>query len=155
MIEPVDRRSESPFGRERSDVELEKGRLLPRPADPIPRPPGELPVIDHLARAGNILGLKMRGRVRHLELAIDAELVERAGARARNRELVPAARLRRHHVRPLEHQLDPMRRRRPQPERDAIRIQPGSEARVGRHCDPENASTERAGACDFEPDACS
>src|SRR5229473_7919865 len=100
-------------------MELEPRGILPGPAAPVPRPPGELRMIDDLARSRHVLRLEVRSGVRHLDLAIDAELVTCAGARARHRELVPAARARLHGMGTIEHELDTLGRRRPQAERHA------------------------------------
>ena len=95
----------------------------------------------------------MRGGIRHLDLAVDAKLVERAGTRAGDRDLVPSARMRLHGMGTVEHELDTLGRRRPQAERHAIRMQPRPMRMLGIHAAPENARTERAGACDLAPEA--
>src|SRR5712691_5820580 len=134
-------------------MELEQRGILPGPAAPVPRLPGELCMIDDLARSRHVLRLEMRSGVRDLDLVVDAELVARAGARARHREFVPAARARLHGMRAIEHELDTLGRRRPQTERHAIRTQRWSVMHLGIHAAPANARTERAGACALAPEA--
>ncbi len=153
VIEPLDRRAEAPAGGEGAHMELEQGGLRPRPATPVRRLPSELSMIDDLARSRHVLRLEVRRGVRHLDLAVDAELVARAGTRARHRELIPAAWARPHGMGTIEHELDTFSRRRPQAEHHAIRTQRRSMLHLGIHAAPANASTERAGACDLAPEA--
>src|SRR5712691_4514361 len=127
--------------------------LRPRPAAPGRGAPVEPVVRDHLARSAHIVRLEMRGRVRHLELAVDAVFVECARRQTRDRNLVPAGRARLHRMRAVEHELHMVCRRRPEAEGDTVGTQLRAEAHVGRHAVPANTRTERGGASMVVPDA--
>src|SRR3546814_3983750 len=66
------------FGREGPDVKFEEHRVLPWPPAPVLRPPGP-GMVNDFAGTCNVSGLEHRSRIRHLQLAIDAELVQAAG----------------------------------------------------------------------------
>src|SRR5262249_641234 len=76
VIELLDRGAKRAAGRERSDMTLQKCRILPGPPAPPVRPPFESIMIDDLAWAEHVLRLEVRGRVRDLYFAIDTILVE-------------------------------------------------------------------------------
>ena len=97
--------------------------------------------------------LKMRGRIRNLELAVDAIFVERACAEPGYGGFVPPRRRRLHRMRPIEHDFDPFGRRRPEAERDSGLMQLCAKAHIGRHAVPANARTERGGAGSAEREA--
>ena len=61
---------------------LEQNCLVPGPAAPVGRAPGERRMIDDLAFAGNVLWLKCRRRIGNVEFVIDAEAITRAGGGA-------------------------------------------------------------------------
>src|SRR5262249_12850276 len=140
-------------GREGADVQLEHDRLLPRPPAPARRAPRIGAVIDHLARAADIVRLERRGRVGHVELAVDAEAVARTGADARDDELMPAVRARRHWDRPIEDELHRARSRCPEPKRHAVYGQLRPEPKAA-HAAPANTRTARGGALASLPEAC-
>ena len=79
MIEPVDHGAIGAFLGEGADMGLEDHGLLPRPPAPVRGAPWIGLVIDHLARAEDVFGLKGRRRIGHVDLVIDAEFVARAG----------------------------------------------------------------------------
>ena len=143
VVEPLDRGPKRAARRERADVKLQDHRVLPWPATPCARAPFVAAVVDDLARPVHVLRLKMRGRIRHLDLAVDAVLVERAGAQARDRGLEPALRQRLQRMRAVEHELDALGRRRPKAEGYPVLMQLGAKAGAGGHVVPANASTER------------
>ena len=89
MVELVDGGAKAALRRERAHMQLDERGVLPGPPAPIGGLPDEICVIDHLARTRDVAGLKVRRRIRHRELAVDAELVERAGPRIRHGDLVP------------------------------------------------------------------
>ncbi len=151
VIELVDGRAEGALGREGADMQLEDDGLFPRTAAPVRRAPLVGRVIDDLARAHHVVGLERRGGIGNLEPAIDAESIMRAGTRIRERECVPAVRLRRHRRGAIGNELDRFRRRRPQSKRRAG----GGEFRPelkAAHAAPANTSTERGGAFPSVPD---
>src|SRR5262249_50085760 len=106
-----------------------------------------------LARSADIARLEVRGRIRHLELAIDPVLVKRAGRQARDRGLVPAARQCLHRMRAVEQELDLPCCRGPQAEVDAVGAECGTKPQVAAHAVPAKASTERGSACIVVPEA--
>src|SRR5438067_9876206 len=110
-------------------------------------------MIDNLARAEDILWLEMRGGIRDLKLAVDAELVERAGAGALDRQRVPAVGAGLHRMAAIAQQLDTPGSRRPKPEGDVARRQKRTELGWDSHISPENTSTLREDATAFEPAA--
>src|SRR5262249_56186314 len=92
--ELLDRGTKRAAGRERADMNLQKNRILPRPAPPSICPPLEAVVIDDFAWPEHVMRLEMGGRVRNLHFAIDAIFVERPAPPARYRASVPAFPLR-------------------------------------------------------------
>src|SRR5580765_8376965 len=120
MPELADRSGVSTFGCEGADVQLIDHRLAPRPAVPARALPRIGARVDHLARAIDVLRLEARGRVGHQLLAIDAVLVERAGAGIALHALEPAFALRLHRLGlPVDDEIHGLRRRRPQTEAHA------------------------------------
>ena len=146
----VDRGAKRAAGRERADVKLENtASCHGRPRHSLV-PPFEAVVIDHLARPVHVLRLKMRGRIRNLDLAVDAVLVERAGAHARDRRLEPALRQRLHRMRAIEHESTRLaagaHRRKVTPSL----MQLGAKAHAGRHAAPRKRPAPSAAApCSF------
>ena len=129
MIELGDGRTKGPRRREGSDVEFEDHGLMPRTPAPIRRLPDMRGMIDDFARPRDILGLKMRRRVRHIKLAVDAEFVERAGAGTIDAELLPAVSSGLHGMRSIEEKIDTLRRRGPETKRNTLRRQHRPELR--------------------------
>src|SRR5882672_4897355 len=118
VIKSLDRAPKGPARREGADVELEESRVLPGPAATIRYPPIIRVVIDDLARAEHVLWLELRGGIRDLELAVNAELIKCAGGRALYRQRVPAVRAWLHRMDAIEHQLDTLGSRRPKTKGD-------------------------------------
>jgi hypothetical protein len=79
MIELFDHRAVATLRREGADMGFDQDGFLPRPAAPVAGTPPVASMIDHFARARHIVGLKRRGRIGHVDLAVDAEFVTRAG----------------------------------------------------------------------------
>src|SRR5262249_478168 len=152
-VELLDRGAKRAAGRERSDMNLQKCRILPGPPAPSVRAPFESIMIDDLARAEHVLRLEVRGRVRDLYFAIDTILVERAAPRAGHGERVPAVGLRLHRIGPIQHHFDALGGRSPEAEGDSAAMQLCAKAHAGRHGDPENTRIDRGRACNFEPAA--
>src|SRR5262249_58845768 len=94
VSEVLDRGAKRAARRERADMNLQKNRILPRPAPPSICPPLEPVVIDDFAWPEHVMRLEMGGRVRNLHFAIDAIFVERPAPPARYRASVPAFPLR-------------------------------------------------------------
>ncbi len=108
-------------------------------------------MVDHFARAEDIIGLKRRRRIRHVDLVIDAEFVARAGLHAGDVGGEPAVLAALHRVRLLQHDIDAFRRRRPQPKPRAVVCQTRAELPVV-HAVPAKASTDRGGALVAAPE---
>ena len=121
MIELVDHRAIGALFGKGADVAFEEHRILPRPAAPVLGAPDVGAVVDHLARTRDVLGLKIRTGIGHVELVVDAELVAGAGPNARSVKRVPAA-VTALHLAPaiIEHQIDAPGRGRPQSETGAM-----------------------------------
>src|SRR5690349_14779470 len=100
--------------------------MLPGSASPLVRPPLEAIVIDDFAWPEHILRLEMRGRIRNLQLSVDAVLVQRAGASLRYHGFVPALRQRLHRIGTIEHQLDALCRRSPEAEGNPALLELGA-----------------------------
>ncbi len=79
----------------------------------------------------------MRGGIRHLQFAINAELVKGACTGTGNSALMPAVAARLHGMLTVEHQLDAFGGWRPKAESHAIRMQLGPEDNVRIHLEPE------------------
>src|SRR5207237_5199835 len=92
MAELRNRRAIRTLGREGADVQLVDHRLAPRAAAPARGLPRVAARIDHLARPVDIARLEARRRIGHELPAVDAVLIQRAGAGIALDELVPAAR---------------------------------------------------------------
>ena len=153
MAELFDRGPKRSRCGERPDMKLQNGRILPRPSAPSARPPFEPAVIDDFAWPRHVLRLEVGRWVGNVDLAVDPVLVERAGLRARDHNFVPALRLRLHLMGTIQHELDAPGRGRPEAERDTALMQLCTKACAGGHAAPENARTDRGGACSFEPGA--
>ena len=145
MIEPVDHGAIGALRREGADMGFDQHGFLPWPSAPIPRAPLIGAVIDHFARAGDVLRLKCRGRIRNIDLVVDPEFVERAGLDAGDISGKPAVIAAAQGMRLVEQHIDALRRRRPQPERRAIRCELYAEL-PPIHAEPAKARTERGGA---------
>ena len=143
VVELVDRGAKRAFGRERPDVQLENDRLFPWAPAPVGHAPAICAMIDHLARARDIVGLERRGRVGHVELAVDAEAIARAGDRVGDREPVPPVGLRLHGSRTVDDELHRPGGRRPQPKRHALRRQFRAEAKAA-HAPPRTPGPSTA-----------
>ncbi len=117
--QPLGRGVERPRRGERAHVQLVEHERLGGHAAPAAVPPLVGLRIDDLALAVHAAGLKARGRVGHVEPAVDAEAVARARARAGHVEPRPARGLARHrqHAAVAQHQVHRPRRR--SPEREA------------------------------------
>ena len=89
---------------------LDDDGFLPRPPAPVRGAPRIGVVVDHLARAEDVIGLKRRRRIRHVDLVIDAEFVARTGFHAGDIGGEPAILAALHRVR-----LAPASRRRASP----------------------------------------
>ena len=109
-------------------------------------------MVDHLARTKDVIRLKRRRRIRHVDLVIDAEFVTRAGFHAGDVGGEPAVLAALHRVRLLQHDIDALRRRRPQPKPRAVGCQNGAKLAVP-HVAPTKASTDRGGALISTPEA--
>ncbi len=155
VIELVDCCAKRAGGRERADVQLQDGRILPRSPTPLLCAPFELIVIDDLTRPEHILRLEVRGWVGNLHFAVDAILIECAGARTRYGELVPALRPCLQRIGAIQQHLDAVGCRRPEAERDSASVQLGAKARAGLHGEPEKTRIDRGCACAFAPDVSS
>ena len=79
MIELADHGAVGAFRREGADMGFEHDGFLPRTSAPVRGAPWVGGVIDHFAGAGNVVGLKRRGRIGHIDLVVDPEFVARAG----------------------------------------------------------------------------
>src|SRR5436309_9850561 len=152
MIELVEHRAIAAFFGESPDMGLDDHGLLPRPSAPVRSAPSIGFMIDDFAGTENIIGLKCRCRIRHVDLVIDAEFVARARLHAGDVGCEPAALAALHRVRLLQHDFDAFRRRRPQPKPRAVVCQTRAEFPV-IHAAPAKASTDRGGALVSEPDA--
>src|ERR1700682_4618509 len=84
MINPVDHGAVGAFARKSADMGLKHHGLVPGPAAPAGSAPWIGGVIDHLARAGDSLGLESGGRIGDVDLVVDAEFVARTGLHAGN-----------------------------------------------------------------------
>ena len=145
MIELFDHLTVSTPRRERSNMSFDQHGFLPGPSAPIPGAPWVACVIDHLARTGNIFGLKRRGRIGHVDLVIDPEFVARAGLHAGDVGGKPAFVAALHCLRFVQQQLHALCCRRPKVERRAVCRRPRTELSL-IHAEPAKASTERGGA---------
>ena len=121
VIEPVDGGAERPLRRETCRHAASR---MTASCHGRPRQSARLPVIgmvDHLARPADVVGLERAGRIGHLDLAVDPKSVAQAGARGGTLEARTSRPSRRRMVSvSLHDEVDRARRRRPQPERDAI-----------------------------------
>src|SRR6478672_809662 len=142
MVELLDCRTEGAAGRESTDVQFQKRSILPWPAKPVGRLPAVLLVIDDFAWPGNVAGLKMRGRVRHVDLAIDAEFVQRARSGLCHGEFVPAAGPGVHAKWTIQNEIDAVSGRSPEPKDHSGFSELRPKARA-IHADPENTRTDR------------
>ena len=79
MIEFLDHGAIAAVLREGADMGFDDDGLLPRPSAPIGGAPRISGVIDHLARAEDVFGLKRRRRIGDIDLVVDAEFVAGAG----------------------------------------------------------------------------
>ena len=70
-------------------------------------------MIDHLARAEDVLRLERRGGVGHIDLVVDPEFVARAGFGAGDVGGKPAVLAARERVRLVQQEIDAFCRRRP------------------------------------------
>ena len=145
MIELLDHCAVSTLRRERSDMGFDQHGFLPRPPAPIPGAPWVACVIDHLARTGNIFGLKRRGRIGHVDLVVDPEFVAHAGLHAGDVGGKPAIVAALHRLRFVQQQLHALCRRRPKVKRRAVCCRSRAELSL-IHAEPAKASTERGGA---------
>src|SRR5258708_11828490 len=152
MIEPFDHGAVSALRREGADMGLDQHGFFPGPSAPIPRAPRIGAVIDHLARARNILRLKRRGRIGHVGGIVNPESVMRAGLDAGDLGAEPAVVFAPHRPGAVKHDIDTLRRRSPEPENCAARRQPRPELSAA-HVAPSKARTERGGALVSAPDA--
>ena len=100
-----------------------------------------------VAEAADISGLERRGRVRHIELTIDAKAVARPRSGRWYGQREPALLPTLHRLRSIDHQIDPLGGWRPQAEGDAAtRFETRPElADHGRDV-PANNLTDRFGA---------
>ncbi|EXF46710.1 hypothetical protein BAY1663_00874 [Pseudomonas sp. BAY1663] len=105
-------------------MQLVEHRLVPGPAAPLGVAPAVTGVIDHHARGMHVAGLGTRSGVGHLQLVVDQEAVQRAGA-IRHVDAVPAVFLGAHRQRLRTHyaQADLLRIRGPEPETGGPAIQ--------------------------------
>ena len=113
MVELLDHLAIRPALREGAGVGLDQHGLFPGPSAPIPRTPFVSAVIDHLARTEHILGLEARGGIGHVDLAVDAELVARAGFGGCNIQGEPAIVAAHHRPQAVEQEIDALGRWRP------------------------------------------
>ncbi len=160
MIELVDHRAIAAFAGEGADVGLDQDGVLPRPPAPVARAPCIGVVIDQLAGAEHVVGLKRGGGIGHVDLAVNPEFVMRTGGEAGDVGREPAVAAARHCLEVglwlVQHQLDAPGGRCPQAKRCAVRCailgQPRTEL-PRAHAIPAKASTEREGALASAPDA--
>ena len=130
IVQPVDHRRIGAFLGEGADMGFDQHRLLPRPAAPIRCAPCVSPVVDDLARAGDVVGLEARSGIGHLGLAIDLESIARTGFDARHFRAVPAVLAARQRMRlAVDQHIDALGRRCPEPERGAVSRQRRTESR--------------------------
>src|SRR5262245_34845789 len=151
VVELVDCFAKRAAGGERADVKLQDRSILPRSAAPVVHPPLEPVVVDDLARPEYILRLEVRSRIGNLQFPIDSILVKRAGARVRNRGLIPTLRLCLHRVGAIEHHLHALGARSPEAEGNSGSIELGAKARTARHGEPEKTRIDRGRACSLAP----
>src|SRR4029079_13189552 len=107
--------------RKRPDMGFDDDGLMPGPPAPIGGAPRIGGMIDHLARAENVLGLEHRRRIRDIDLVVDAEFVASAGHYTRNFGEEPAVVAARHRAGSFQQQVDASCRRRPQAKARAVR----------------------------------
>ena len=132
---------------------LDEDRFGPGPPAPILRAPCESALVDHLARAEHVFRLEGGSGIGYVDLVIDAEFVARAGACLRDIEGVPASVAAAHGERLLlEHEIDTLCRRRPEPKRRALRfgVAPNCFALMPR---PQRPAPIGAGPSVSAPDA--
>ena len=91
VVQPLDRRVERAFRRERADVQLVNHRLFPRAPAPRSVGPFEGQRVDERARGVDVLRIRARRRVRHADAVVDPVAVARAGREIGYRGAEPAA----------------------------------------------------------------
>ena len=143
MIELVDHGAVGALRREGADMGFDQDGFLPRASAPVRGAPSVAGVIDHLARAGDVVGLKRGGRIGHVDLVVDPEFVACAGLDARDVGGKPAVLAAPHRVR-----IFPAADRRVSPpaptaEMSAVRCQ--SCAELPRHSCRTRKGKDRAG----------
>ncbi len=115
VIELVDHGAIGPLRGERADMGLEKDGVRPGPAGPCVGAPAIGRMVDDFAGSEYVVRLKQRRRIGHVEVAVDPVAIARAGACLLDRGDKPAVRLFCHRDGAIQHQIDGLGSRRPQP----------------------------------------
>ena len=126
--------------------------LVPGTPAPFCRLPLIAGVVDHLARAVDILRLEVGGGIGHVDRVIDPEFVAAARAGPRNVSDEPAVGAPPHRMWLVQQQINPFGSRRPQAKRRAPIGQPCAEL-PRPHVRPMKARTERGGALVSAPES--
>ncbi len=114
MVELADHGAVGAFGCEGADMSFDRDGFLPRASAPIRGAPSVAGVIDHLAGARNIVGLKRGRRIGHIDLVVDPEFVTCAGLHTCQVGAKPAVFAAPQGLRFFQQQIDAFGRRRPQ-----------------------------------------